>query len=70
MTRIKDLEEALVEERADANRSGSGHMFMSYLKEKNIDPDKYFSEKATEQLQAEGKIGPDAKEAWQEAGQE
>lgn len=56
-TRIKELEEALVEERANANRSGTGYFLMSYLKENNIDPEKYFSKKATEQLQAEGKIG-------------
>lgn len=64
--RIKELEDALVEERAQGNRSGTGNILMSYLRDNNIDPEKYFSEKATEQLQAEGKIGPDAKpRSWQ-----
>ena len=65
-TRIQEREGALVEVRANANRSGTGYILMSYLRDNNIDTDKYFSDKAKEQLRAEGKIGPDAKpRSWQ-----
>lgn len=65
--RIKILEDALVEERANAKQSRTGNLLIAHLRDHNIDPHEYFSEKATEELRAEGKIGPDASKprSWQ-----
>lgn len=64
--RIKELEEALVEELA-TDIAYEDRVLWSRLDRQKQEE---YREKAREQLQAEGKIGPDAKEAGQEAERE
>ncbi len=58
--RIKELEKWLKKERSARLLEKSGSILLVYLKENEIDFDEFFDGKALEQLQADGKIGPDA----------
>ncbi|MFA5408594.1 MAG: hypothetical protein WC343_07455 [Bacilli bacterium] len=55
--RIAELEKWLKKERSARLLEKSGSILLAYLKENEIDFDKFFDGKALEQLQAEGKIG-------------
>ena len=65
--RIAELEKWLKKERSARLLENSPGVRIAYLKENEIDFDKFFDGKALEQLQAEGKIGPDATKSrsWQ-----
>ena len=58
--RIAELEKWLKKERSARLLEKSVSILLVYLKENDIDFDEFFEGKALEQLQAEGKIGPDA----------
>ena len=55
--RIEELETGLKKERSARLLEKSGSILLAYLKENEIDFDRFFDGKAQEQLQAEGKIG-------------
>ena len=66
LARIAELEEWLKKERSARLLEQTGSILLAYLKENEIDFDIFFDGKALEQLQAEGKIGPDARPpCWQ-----
>ena len=55
-----ELEKWLKKERSARLLENSSSIRLAYLKANDIDFDEFFDGKALEQLQAEGKIGPDA----------